>query len=367
MPAPQPRPTVAAMVRYQPNLSAPKADRIIRLSANEGALGPSPKAMRALAAVADRIHHYPEEEPVALAEVIGAKHGLDPEKMVFGCGSDELIISLCQAYIDPGDEVIHTEFGFMMYPMSTTVAGGVPVSAPDVGYKVSVDAILERVTERTRIVFLANPNNPTGSYLSRAEVARLHRELPDRILLVIDAAYAEFVSRNDYSDGSELVDASDNVIMLRTFSKLYAMAGLRLGWGYAPKHIIDAIHVVKQPFGANRGAVAAAIAALRDQDFIDRTVAHNAIWHPWTVARFEELGLTCLPSVANFLMVKFPDEPDRNAAAAGAYLSERGILTRGMAGYGAPEFLRLSIGTEEEMRIVVDTVGAFLNEKDTAR
>ena len=366
MPALKPRPTVAAMERYQPNLSAPKADRIIRLSANEGALGPSPKAMRALARVADQVHHYPEEQPVALAETIGAKYGLDPARMVFGCGSDELIISLCQAYIDPGDEVIHTEYGFMMYPMSTTVAGGVPVSAPDKDYRVSIDAILERVTERTRIVFLANPNNPTGSYLSRTEVARLHRALPDRILLVLDAAYAEFVSRNDYADGSELVETSDNVIMLRTFSKLYAMAGLRLGWGYAPSHVIDAITVVKQPFGASRAAVAAGIAALEDQDFIDRTVAHNAVWQPWTVARLEELGLRCLPSVTNFLMVRFPDEPGRTAAEAGAYLKGRGILTRGMAGYGAPEFLRLSIGTEEEMRIVIAAVAEFLNGEGTA-
>lgn len=362
MTAPMPRPTIAAMVRYNPNLSAPKAGRIIRLSANEGALGPSPKAMQALAEVGNQIHHYPEEDPRGLAEVIGEAQGLDPERMIFGCGSDELIQALCQAYIDPGDEVIHTEYGFIMYPMSATVAGGVPVSAPDIDYRVSVDAILERVTDRTRIVFLANPNNPTGSYLSRAEVARLHRELPESVLLVIDAAYAEFVSRNDYSDGSELVEAAENVIMLRTFSKLYAMAGLRLGWGYGPRDVINAMHVVKQPFGANRGAVAAAIAAIGDTDFVQRSVSHNETWQPWTKARFEELGLTVLPSVTNFLMVRFPDEPSRNAAAAGEYLSERGILTRGMAGYGAPEFLRLSIGTEEEMRIVVDTVAEFLNQ-----
>ena len=362
MSAPNPRPTIAAMARYNPDLSAPKTGRIIRLSANEGALGPSPKAMQALAETGTQIHHYPEEDPRGLAEVIGETYGLDPERMIFGCGSDELILALCLAYVEPGDEVIHTEYGFVMYPMSTTVAGGVPVSAPDIDYRVSVDAILERVTERTRIVFLANPNNPTGTYLSRTEVARLHRGLPENVLLVIDAAYAEFVSRNDYSDGSELVEAAENVIMLRTFSKLYAMAGLRLGWGYGPREVINAMHVVKQPFGANRAAVAAAIAAIGDTDFVQRSVEHNETWRPWTTARFEALGLTCLPSVTNFLMVRFPDAPARNAAAAGAYLSERGILTRGMAGYGAPEFLRLSIGTAEEMRIVVDTVAEFLNQ-----
>jgi histidinol-phosphate aminotransferase len=181
MPAPTPRPTIAAMARYQPNLSSPAAGRTIRLSANEGALGPSPKAMQALAAVAAQVHHYPEEEPKALAEAIGLAYGLDPARMVFGCGSDELIQALCHAYIDPGDEVIHTEYGFIMYPMSATVAGGIPVSAPDIDYRINVDAILERVTERTRIVFLANPNNPTGSYLARSEVARLHRELPENV------------------------------------------------------------------------------------------------------------------------------------------------------------------------------------------
>ena len=265
---PKPRPTIAEMVRYQPNLSSPVSQRIIRLSANEGAFGPSPKAKKALASVGDYMHWYPEEEPFTLAEAIGEKYNLNANKMVFGCGSDELIMSLCQAYIGPEDEAIHTEYGFIMYPMSIKVAGGKPIPAPDLAFKVNVDAILERITDLTRVIFLANPNNPTGSYLSRSEVARLHRGIPENVLLVIDSAYAEFVVRNDYSDGSDLVDASENVVMLRTFSKLYAMAGLRLGWGYAPEHVINAIHVVKQPFGANRAAVEAAIAALDDQDFI---------------------------------------------------------------------------------------------------
>jgi histidinol-phosphate aminotransferase len=252
-----------------------------------------------------------------------------------------------------------------MYPMSIKVAGGRPISAPDVNFKVNVEAILERITDRTRVVFLANPNNPTGSYLSRTEVNKLHRGLPNNILLVIDSAYAEFVVRNDYSDGSELVDNCDNVIMLRTFSKLYAMAGLRLGWGYGPAHVTDALHVVKQPFGANRAAVEAAIAAIDDQEFIDKSVEHNLIWQPWTAAEFEKLGLKCLPSVTNFLMVKFPQKLGSTAEDASKYLSDRGILTRGMSGYGAPEYLRLSIGTEEEMRTVVNTVAEFLDRVST--
>ena len=355
------------MARYQPNLSAPRTDRVIRLSANEGALGPSPMAIQALTEIAKEVQYYPEEQPHALAEIISDAHGLDPARMIFGCGSDELIQALCQAYLDPGDEAIHTEYGFIMYPISIKVAGAVPVSAPDVDYRASIDAILERVTEKTRMVFLANPNNPTGSYISGPEVVRLHRGLPDNALLVIDAAYAEFANRNDYTSCAELVEAADNVIMLRTFSKLYAMAGLRLGWGYGPAEVLSAMHVVKQPFGANRAAVAAAMAAVQDTKFVERCVAHNDEWMPWTSAKFKELGLTVLPSVTNFLMVRFPNELGRTAAEAGDYLAERGILTRSMIGYGAPEFLRLSIGTGEEMEIVVDTLARFLNKEGGPR
>ena len=190
---PTPRSTIAEMVRYQPNLNVNKSQRVIRLSANEGAFGPSPKAKAVLTNIGENMHWYPEEEPLALAEALGKKYNLDPSKMVFGCGSDELIMSICQAFIGPDDEAIHSEYGFVMYPMSIKVAGGRPISAPDVNFKVDVDAILERITDRTRVVFLANPNNPTGSYLSRTEVNKLHRGLPNNILLVIDSAYAEFV------------------------------------------------------------------------------------------------------------------------------------------------------------------------------
>ncbi len=360
MTQPKPRPTIAEMVRYQPNLRAPEADRIIRLSANEGAFGPSPKALQALNNQSGLLHWYPDEEPIELAEKLGEKYDLDPKKMIFGCGSDELIMAICQAYLDPGDEAVHTEYGFIMYPMSTKVAGGCPIAATDNNFRVDIDSILDRISSRTRIVFLANPNNPTGSYLSRTEVARLHSKLPSDVLFVIDAAYSEFVVRNDYSSGAELVDAAENVIMLRTFSKLYALAGLRLGWGYAKPHIIDALHVVKQPFGANRAAVAAAIAALDDQQFVDKAVEHNEKWRTWTASKFEKLGLLCLPSITNFLMVKFPNEKGKTANDAGSFLTSRGILTRGMSGYGAPDYLRLSIGTEDEMKIVLKNVTEFL-------
>ena len=363
MSAVKPRPAIADLVRYRPNLSAPKAGRIIRLSVNEGALGPSPAAVKAMEGVADGLHRYPDVASSGLIEAIAERHGLDPTRIVVGCGSDELIATLCQAYVDPGDEVIHTQYGFLLFPMATRVAGGIPVSAPDDGYTVSVDAILERVTERTRMVFLANPNNPTGSYIPESEVVRLHAGLPERVLLVLDSAYAEYVQTNDYSDGSQLVEAHDNVVMLRTFSKLYGMAGLRLGWGYFPPEVADVIHSIKPPFGVNASAVAAGIAAVRDVAFQERSREHNRIWSAWTRARFEELGLETLPSVTNFMMVRFPVEEGRNADAAHAYLSERGILVREMRAYGAPRYLRVSIGTGEEMRILLDTIAAFLGKE----
>lgn len=364
---PSPRSSVVDLPIYRPKLTAKRDGPVIRLSANEGALGPSPKAVVAMADAAASMHRYPTGEVVELAEALGACHGLDPARMVFGCGSDELIVALCTAYLEPDDEVVVNQFGFAMYPLMARAAGGVPVVAQDRDYRVDVDAMLAAVGPRTKIVFLANPNNPTGSYLSRSEVARLHAGLPGNVLLVIDSAYAEYVTRNDYADGSDMAERFDNVIMLRTFSKMYAMAGLRLGWGYGPAHVLDAIAAVKQPFGANVVAVAAGIAAVGDTEFQQRALEHNETWRTWTVERLTGLGLSCLPSVANFVMVRFPDDPARDAAAAGAYLAERGIFIRDMASYGAPEYMRFSIGTEEEMRSFIDAVAAFLGQGGAGR
>ena len=363
MPALKPRANVASLPRYKPKMAAQTDGRIIRLSANEGALGPSPKALVAIAKASAAAFRYPTDESLALAVALGRRHGIDPDCVIFGCGSDELIGALCTAYLDPGDEAIHTEYGFAMYPLCTRAVGGVPVSAPDDNFVVDVDAILERVTPRTRIVFLANPNNPTGTYLPHDEVRRLHAGLPDRVLLVLDAAYAEYVARNDYTSGLELAASADNVIMLRTFSKLYALAGLRLGWGYGPAPVIEAMHAVKQPFGASIVAIAAGLAALEDEAFAAASLAHNEVWLAWTRQRLEALGLSCLPSVTNFLMVRFPDEPARNAAACCAYLAARAIFVRDMAPYNAPAYMRLSIGTEAEMRETVDAIGSFLDGK----
>jgi len=362
MPSVAPKASIAGLIASKPAITgAPAAGRVVRLHLNEGALGPSPQAMEAMRAVAERIDRYPGIDASGLAMALAGKHGIDPERIVLGCGSDELIQFLCLAYVEPGEEVIHTQYGFLLFPMAARIAGGVPVSAPDDGFTASVDAILERVTPRTKLVFLANPNNPTGTCLPAAEVRRLRAGLPDRVLLVIDAAYAEYVQRADYTAGIELVEATDNTVMLRTFSKAFGMAGLRLGWAYCPRPVADTLYSVRPPYGVNAPSLAAGVAAIGDQAFQDATVAHNGRWMPWLQERFRALGLEPMPTAANFMMLRFPAEPGRNAEAVRPLLAGRGILVREMAGYGAPEYIRLSVGREDENRLVVDAVGDFLN------
>ena len=362
MPSVAPKASIAGLVAGKPALAGPPADgRIVRLHLNEGALGPSPRAIEAVRAMVGRIDRYPGIDASGLVAALGRRHGIDPARIVLGCGSDELIQFLCLAYVEPGEEVIHTQYGFVQFPIATRIAGGVPVSAPDDGFTASVDAILERVTARTKLVFLANPNNPTGTALPAAEVRRLREGLPDRVLLVVDAAYAEYVQRADYTAGIELVEETDNTVMLRTFSKAFGMAGLRLGWAYCPQPVADVLYSVRPPYGVNSPSLAAAVAAVEDRAFQDATVAHNARWMPWLQERFRELGLEPMPTVANFMMVRFPAEPGRNAEAVRPFLAGRGILVREMAGYGAPAYIRLSVGTEDENRLVVDAVRDFLN------
>ena len=260
--------------------------------------------------------------------------------------------------------MIHTQYGFLQLRIAAKIAGGVPISAPDDGYTASVDAILDRVTSRTKLVFLANPNNPTGTYLPDDEVRRLRAGLPDHVVLVLDAAYAEYVQRNDYTAGIELVEETDNTVMLRTFSKAFGMAGLRLGWAYCCPTMTDTLYSIRPPYGVNSPSLAAGVAAIEDQAFQDATIAHNDRWMPWLQARFRDLGLEPLPTVANFVMVRFPSEPARNADAARRFLAGRGILVREMAGYGAPDFIRLSVGSEADNHLVVEAIRDFLNGAD---
>src|SRR5580700_2769 len=342
---PAPRPGVLDIAPYVGGeATAAGVERPIRLASNESALGPSAKAVAAYRALAGEIHRYPDGGADELRTALGRAHGLDPARIVCGAGSDELITLLLRSYAGPGDEVLYSRHGFLMYPINAQAAGATPIAAPERALTTDVDALLERVTDRTRIVFVANPNNPTGTYLGAAEMARLHAGLPPSIVLAIDAAYAEFVNRNDYEAGVALVDRAKNVVMLRTFSKIYALAGLRLGWAYCPPAIADVLNRVRGPFNVSAAALAAGVAAGEDVAALARARAHNDKWLPWFSERLAALGLPLTPSVGNFVLPRFPDDPRHNADAAFAFLQSRGILTRQMGGYGLPQHLRITIG-----------------------
>lgn len=325
----------------------PGMERVLRLASNENALGPSPRAIEAYRELSDSLHRYPDGGATALRKAIADTLGLAADRIVCGAGSDELISLLARAYAGPGDEVLYSRHGFLMYPISAKGVGAKPVAVPERDLTADVDAMLAAVTERTRIVFLANPNNPTGSYLPEEELARLHKGLPASVLLVIDAAYAEYVTRNDYSAGVDLVDAGDNTVMTRTFSKIYGLAALRIGWMYAPTNIVDIINRTRGPFNVNAAAQVTAVAALADVAHIDAARTHNDIWLPKLTEGIRALGLEVAPSVGNFLLVRFGKAP-KDAAAADAFLRGRGLVLRGMAAYGLADCLRLTIGTEEE-------------------
>ena len=337
----------------------PGANRVIRLASNENPLGPSPRAVEAYTALGGELHRYPDGGAVALRETIAEAEALEADRIVCGCGSDELISLLVRAYAGPGDEVLHSAHGFLMYAIAARTVGATPVSAPETDLTADAEALLERVTPRTRLVFLANPNNPTGSTLPTAALRRLRERLPEGVLLVLDAAYAEYVAREDYDPGAGLVRDFDTVVMLRTFSKIYGLAALRLGWAYCPAGIADVLNRLRGPFNVTAPAQAAGVAALRDRDHVAHSVAHNARWRGWLAGQAAGLGLGVPPSDGNFLLLRFPEGPEQAAAAAG-HLKGAGILVRGMAGYGLAESLRVTIGTEADMRAVAETLSEFM-------
>jgi histidinol-phosphate aminotransferase len=358
---PQPRPGVLAIDPYVPGKStAAGVNRVFKLSSNETPLGPSPHAIAAYRTVADHLANYPDGAATALREAIGGVFGLDPDRIVCGAGSDDLLNLLADAYLRDGDEAIHTTHGFLVYPIATLGSGAKPIVAAEKNYTADVDAILAAVSERTKIVFLANPNNPTGTYIAFDEIKRLHRALPPHVLLVLDAAYAEYVRRNDYESGIELVATSDNVVMCRTFSKIYGLAALRLGWLYGPAYVVDAVNRIRGPFNVNAAAMAAGVAAIQDSAHLEAARAHNEKWLAWLSEEIRKLGLEVTPSVANFVLIHFPQTQDRTAAEADAFLSRRGLILRRVAAYHLPHALRLTVGTEEANRLVVEALAAFV-------
>ncbi|WP_341704569.1 histidinol-phosphate transaminase [Ferrovibrio sp.] len=362
MTQPKPQPGILDIAPYKGGEGAIMGvDRVYKLSSNESPLGASPRAKEAYRKLADELHRYPDGAADALRKGIARHFGLPAENIICSNGSDEMISLICAAYCGPGDEVLFSQHGFLMYPIAAMARGATPVKAAEKNWTTDVDALLAAVTPKTKIVFVANPNNPTGSYITAAELRRLREGLPAGVLLVVDAAYAEYVSRNDYSHGAELVAERDDTVMLRTFSKIFGLGALRLGWTYAPENVVAVLNRVRGPFNVNAAAQAAGVAALEDVTWLDRARSHNDTELPRVTAALNALGLNVLPSVGNFVLIRFPGGAQQ-AQAADAALRKRGLILRAMGAYGLAEALRLTIGTADENDLVIAALGDFLNK-----
>jgi len=351
-----PQPGIMEIALYQSGAAHVEGvANVVKLSSNENPFGPSPRAIAAVRDSAAGLHRYPSTDHSALRNAIGALNGLDPDRIICGAGSDEIITFLCQAYAGPGDEVLYTEHGFSMYRISALAAGATPVVVPEQDRVISVDNILAAANPKTKLVFIANPANPTGTMIGAAEVARLAEGLPEETLLVLDGAYAEFVE--GFDAGAALVEARDNVFMTRTFSKIYGLGGLRVGWGFGPQEIVDVLNRVRGPFNLSNSALAAAVAALEDQDYVEYCRSENAKWRGWLADALAECGVASDTSCANFILARFTDRAE--AEACDSYLQGQGLIVRRVAGYGLPNALRITIGDEAACRRVAGAIKAF--------
>ena len=359
---PVPRGGILDIDLYVPGGSkAAPGKKLHKLSSNETPLGPSPRAVEAYGRVAGKLELYPDGSSTELRQAIAETHGLNVDRIVCGNGSDELLHLLAECYLAPGDEAIYSEHGFLVYRISILAAGATPVVAKETAHTTDVDAILAAVTAKTRMVFLANPNNPTGTYIPISEVRRLAAGLPGNVLLVLDAAYAEYVRRNDYEAGIELVATNENVVMTRTFSKIYGLGGLRIGWGYGPQAIIDVLNRIRGPFNLSTAQLDAAEAAVRDQDHVTRCREENARMRGWLAESLAEKGVPSDTSTANFILARFADEAE--AGACDLYLQGQGLIVRRVAGYGLPNCLRITIGDEASCRRVAHAIAQFKGVK----
>ena len=328
---------------------------VVKLSSNENPYGAGEAAKEAYARAVHELHRYPNTDHAELREAIGAQHGLNPDNIICGVGSDEILQMICQAYAGAGDEVLFTEHGFGMYRILANAVGATPVEVTERNRVTDVDALIAGMTENTKIVMIANPNNPTGTMIGGNEVARLADSLPEGALLVLDGAYAEYVQ--GFDGGAALVEARDNVIMTRTFSKIYGLGGLRIGWAYAPREIIDVMNRIRQPFNLSNGQLAAATAAMQDQAHVMRSRSENARLREWLAAALAEHGVPSDPSHANFILARF--ESPEEAEACNAFLKSRGLLVRQVGSYKLPHCLRITIGDESACRRVAHAIGQF--------
>jgi histidinol-phosphate aminotransferase len=332
----------------------------IKLSSNENPFGPSPLALKAIEKAMHKAHRYPDGNSTEVKAAIAARYQLEESRIVCSAGSDELIALLCQAYAGPGTEVLYSQYGFLMYPISALRVGATPVVAAEENLTASIKNLLAAVTPKTRLLFIANPNNPTGSYLSEKDIRALRKQLPAHVLLVLDNAYAEYVTEKDYSHCHRLVEETENTVALHTFSKIYGIASLRLGWGYFPPEVADIMHRVRGPFNVSDVAQVAGVASLKDVEYTEKAVRHNTEQRAWMARTLAGLGLTVHPSVANFLLVEFPKSKRHDAAAADSFLHTRGIIVRSMVSYGLPNCLRITVGLEEENRALAEALKDFI-------
>ncbi len=356
---PKPLARIMEIEPYVPGESKASAGRVIKLAANENPLGPSPKAVEAYRGLAENLHRYPDGGAVNLRAALAQHHNIDAARIVCGTGSDEIITLLCKAFAGAGDEVLYSEFGFLMYPIAALAAGATPVKAPEAKRTTDLQALLDSVTDRTRLVFLANPNNPTGALVEREDLLTFRKLLREDIILVVDSAYAEYVTDSKYSDGKDLVEQFDNVVMLRTFSKVYGLSALRVGWSYSSLAIADILNRIRGVFNINTPGQVCAVAALQDREFIARSIENNTVMRQWMATELGAIGFHVYPSGGNFLLFSLgtPDKAD----AALTFLKEKGILLRAMKAYSLPDCLRLTIGLEDDMQAVTDTLKEFLN------
>jgi histidinol-phosphate aminotransferase len=361
-PRPLPKPGIMEIDAYVPGKA--KAEGFanpIKLSSNENILGCSPAAREAYAASATELHVYPDSRATILRTAIAERYRLEPERLIFGCGSDEVFALLNQTFLEPGDNIVQGEFAFAAFAIGARACQAEVKVAREPNYRIDVDEILKAVDERTRLVFLANPGNPTGTWIPFSEVRRLHETLPPSVVLVLDGAYGEFVTDPAFDDGLEYARTNVNVVVTHTFSKLHGLAALRVGWGYAPAEIATAVDRIRLAFNTSVPGQRAAVAALADEDFQRRSIALVEQWRPWLEQQLGGLGLDVVrPSAANFVLVGFPPTPGRTAAEAEAFLSARGLIVRGVTNYGLPDHLRITIGLEEHNRAVIQRLAEFL-------
>ncbi|WP_428491895.1 histidinol-phosphate transaminase [Rhodopila sp.] len=361
MNSPAPR---AEILRIEPYVAGeselPGANRTVKLSSNEGAFGVPPAARAAIVATAAEAYRYPDGAADPLRAALGKRWGLDPARIVCGAGSDDLLYQFCLSYGGPGRDIIMSAHGFSIYHIAGTYAGSRVIKVPERHLTADLDAMLAAVSPATRLIFLANPNNPTGSMVPAADVARFRAALPPEVLLVLDAAYAEYVTRPAYDAGVKLVDSTANTVMTRTFSKIFGLGGMRIGWCYAPPAIVDVLNRVRGPFNVSVAAQAAAIAALGEPGWVEKGCAHNAEYRPKLAAGIEAAGLKVWPSEANFVLVDLATTQAANAADA--FLRANGIIVRKVGGYGLPHCLRVTVGTADEVGLVVDAFAEFTRQ-----